>query len=86
MPPASFENQKFADYFFAGAIASFTALATYNFATVFALILIAAAVWGLRPMGCAFFRYPSSGASSAFAQANESGLRRVLFGLGEMVR
>src|SRR4051812_49577834 len=37
-------------HYFAGAIASFAALATRNFTTVLALILISSPVCGLRPM------------------------------------
>src|SRR5579863_5673222 len=52
------------NYFFGGAIVSFAALATRNFTTVFALILIAAPVCGLRPIRAlrsAFTRRPMPG-------------------------
>src|SRR5437868_5484202 len=51
-------------YPFLGAIASFAALATRNFTTVLALILIGSPVCGLRPMRAfrsAFTRRPSPG-------------------------
>src|SRR5579864_6418338 len=54
------ENQNY----FLGAIASFAALATRNFTTVFALIWIGSPVWGLRPtraLRCAFTRRPKPG-------------------------
>src|ERR1035437_7442133 len=38
------------NYFLVGAMTSLAALATRNFTTVLALILMAAPVWGLRPM------------------------------------
>ena len=51
-------------YFFTGAITSLAALATRNLTTVFALILIAAPVCGLRPMRAlrsAFTKRPMPG-------------------------
>src|SRR5580658_8747738 len=51
-------------YFFGGAMTSLAALATRNFTTVLALILIAAPVCGLRPMRAlrsAFTRRPMPG-------------------------
>src|SRR5499427_10068429 len=54
-------------YYFFGAIASFAALATRNFTTVFALIWIGSPVWGLRPMRAlrwAFTRRPRPGTTN----------------------
>src|SRR6185437_13364199 len=51
-------------YFLGGAIESLAALATRNFTTVLALILICSPVWGLRPMRAlrsAFTRRPRPG-------------------------
>src|SRR6185437_1687796 len=39
-----------ADYFLGGAMVSLATLATRNFTTVLALILMGSPVWGLRPM------------------------------------
>src|ERR1019366_6032918 len=52
------------NYFFGGAMVSFAALATRNFTTVLALILMASPVCGLRPMRAlrsAFTRRPMPG-------------------------
>src|SRR6516225_2574743 len=54
-------------YFFGGAIVSFTALATRNFTTVLAGILIASPVCGLRPMRALrfdFTRRPKPGTTN----------------------
>src|ERR1035437_4611079 len=48
--PSPYVRTRKSNYFFAGAITSLAALATRNFTTVLALILMAAPVWGLRPM------------------------------------
>src|SRR5436305_7793273 len=59
-----YQNQ---ENYFLGAIASFAALATRNFTTVFALIWIGSPVCGLRPMRalrCAFTRRPRPGTTN----------------------
>src|SRR5229473_4477238 len=53
--------------YFLGAIASFAALATRNFTTVFALIWMGSPVCGLRPtraLRCAFTRRPMPGTTN----------------------
>ena len=62
-PRPAFDSNSKQNYFL-GAIASFAALATRNFTTVFALIWIGSPVWGLRPtraLRCAFTRRPRPG-------------------------
>src|SRR5580700_5925765 len=62
-PSSDLEQQNY----FLGAIASFAALATRNFTTVFALIWMGSPVCGLRPMRalrCAFTRRPRPGTTN----------------------
>src|SRR5215470_13516960 len=62
----AFESKQDSTYFL-GAIASFAALATRNFTTVFALIWIGSPVCGLCPvraLRCAFTRRPNPGTTN----------------------